>query len=69
MVKVTRGVLIKCDPTVKQIILMLHEQEGNKIIQEDLDGSHIIVFPKWVDTIKARVEQHLEQNTYKKEEQ
>ncbi|KAI9146504.1 TFIIH subunit TTDA/Tfb5 [Paraphysoderma sedebokerense] len=63
MVKAVKGVLVTCDPTVKQIILHLNEQY--KFIIEDLDDEHLFIDGGFVQLLKTEVEQRLEENTYK----
>ncbi|RHZ75384.1 hypothetical protein Glove_214g30 [Diversispora epigaea] len=69
MVKAVKGVILKCDPTVKQVIYKLNEKERDKfqLIIEDLDENHLFIDSSKVDYIKTEVEKLLEENTYKSE--
>ena len=57
MVNVLKGVLIECDPTVKQFLLHMDEKEllGRKFVIEDLDASHLFVSPDVVRTLEEKL--------------
>jgi TFIIH basal transcription factor complex TTD-A subunit len=63
MVVSNEGVLIKCDPQMKQFILFLDEKQptGSKIVLKDLDATHVFVETKYVETIKNKIEELMEQ--------
>ncbi|GBC05127.1 hypothetical protein RclHR1_06050005 [Rhizophagus clarus] len=63
MVKVLKGVILKCDSTVKQVIYKLNERK--QIIIEDLDDTHLFINEKELEEVKIEVEKLLEENTYK----
>ncbi|KAM0790611.1 hypothetical protein ACM66B_004475 [Microbotryomycetes sp. NB124-2] len=65
MVKATKGVLVTCDPAVKQILLQLDEQqERDKFIIQDLDDTHLLVSGDKLEWVKQQLEQELEKNNY-----
>ncbi|KAK4052458.1 hypothetical protein OIV83_002260 [Microbotryomycetes sp. JL201] len=65
MVKATRGVLVTCDPAVKQILLQLDEQqERDKFIIQDLDDTHLLVSGDKLEWVKQQLELELEKNNY-----
>ncbi|CAG8521235.1 4709_t:CDS:2 [Ambispora gerdemannii] len=68
MVKAVKGTILKCDPAVKQVILSMNNSEHKPFIIEDLDETHLFVDTTHVERIKRRVEQLLEENTYKVEQ-
>ncbi|KAJ3186582.1 TFIIH complex subunit tfb5 [Gaertneriomyces sp. JEL0708] len=72
MVKARRGVLIECDPAVKQIILDLdnkQEESGQpRFVYESLDETHLFVDPEYVDELRRTLDEILEENTYRMEE-
>ena len=45
MVNVTKGVLVECDPAMKQFLLYLDESMklGSRFIIQDLDETHIFI--------------------------
>lgn len=63
MVVSDKGVLIECDPQMKQFILYLDDQQadGAKIVLKDLDATHVFVDSKYVDLIKNQIEELMEQ--------
>lgn len=66
MVVVDKGVLIECDPQMKQFILYLDDKRpiGSKLVLKDLDATHIFVDSKYVDFIKTQIEDLMEQVNY-----
>ncbi|GAA5923925.1 hypothetical protein JCM21900_002962 [Sporobolomyces salmonicolor] len=66
MVKATRGVLVTCDPAVKQILLQLDETAGSRdrFIIADLDDTHVLIAPEAVERVREDLEAHLETNFF-----
>lgn len=69
--KTFQGVLITCQPSVKQIILNLDrefraKQEG--FIYTDLDDTHVFIDPAFVEIVRKKVDELLEDNCYKTSE-
>ncbi|KAI9319986.1 TFIIH subunit TTDA/Tfb5 [Dichotomocladium elegans] len=62
MVKAVKGVLLECDPTVKQIVLNLNES-GNFVI-EDLDETHLFVEATCVQELQYELDRILDENSY-----
>ncbi|CDH61074.1 predicted protein [Lichtheimia corymbifera JMRC:FSU:9682] len=62
MVKAVKGVLLECDPTVKQIVLNLNER-GNFVI-EDLDETHLFVEASCVQELQYELDRILDENSY-----
>ncbi|BGP57031.1 hypothetical protein JCM8202_004531 [Rhodotorula sphaerocarpa] len=63
MVKATRGVLVTCDPAVKQILLQLDENAGRpRFIISDLDETHVLIAPASVERVRQELEDALEAN-------
>lgn len=57
-----KGVLLTCDPAVKQILLALNEQRS--FIIEDLDDYHLVIRADDEGQIRRMLEDELEKNTY-----
>lgn len=57
------GVLITCDPPMKQYILYVQEKEKIKFIQDsmDSDSTHLLVFENSVDMIKSKIAQYIDE--------
>lgn len=66
MVVSDKGVLIECDPQMKQFILYLDEKRpiGSKLVLKDLDATHVFVESKFVDFIKTQIDDLMEQVNY-----
>lgn len=59
------GVLITCDPPMKQFILSVQEKEKVKFIQDPMesDPTHLLVFENGMDMIHKKITQYVyEQN-------
>ena len=66
MVVADKGVLIECDPQMKQFILHLDEKRpvGAKLVLKDLDATHVFVETQYVEYIKNEIEDLMEQVNY-----
>ncbi|KAI3634018.1 hypothetical protein MIR68_007382 [Amoeboaphelidium protococcarum] len=64
MVKAIKGTLLECDPAIKQLLVLINEEEFTFII-EDLDECHLLIDPSSVDRLKERFEGRLEENVFK----
>lgn len=58
MVNVMKGVLVECDPAMKQFLLYLDETLalGRKFIIQDLDEKHLFISTDIVETLQAKVD-------------
>ena len=63
MVRARRGVLLKCDPSIKALILQI-DSERHEIILEELDETHLLVHPTKVEFIKMELNRLLSKNIY-----
>ncbi|KAF9961940.1 hypothetical protein BGZ65_009974 [Modicella reniformis] len=66
MVKAVKGVVVECDPSVKQIILGLNER--GQFIIEDLDDTHVFVDASCIEQLRVDIDEILNENTYNVEE-
>ncbi|KAF8154591.1 nucleotide excision repair TFIIH subunit [Crassisporium funariophilum] len=57
-----KGVLLTCDPAVKQILLTMNEKES--FIIEDLDDHHLVIKADEEYRVRRELESELEKNTY-----
>ncbi|KAG0141217.1 hypothetical protein CROQUDRAFT_52043 [Cronartium quercuum f. sp. fusiforme G11] len=73
MVRAVKGVLLTCDPAVKQLILSLNDKPANSItanglvppfIVQDLDETHLLVTQDCVGALRVELEAELEKNTF-----
>ena len=66
MVNVLKGVLVECDPAVKQYLLHLDETMalGQKFILQDLDETHVFVSSDVPKKLKGKLDELMDQNSY-----
>ncbi|KAF5354309.1 hypothetical protein D9756_007206 [Leucocoprinus leucothites] len=57
-----KGVLLVCDPAVKQILLSMNEKQS--FIIEDLDDHHLVIKADEEYRVRRELETELEKNTY-----
>uniref|UniRef100_A0A8D2DBL1 General transcription and DNA repair factor IIH subunit TFB5 n=1 Tax=Sciurus vulgaris TaxID=55149 RepID=A0A8D2DBL1_SCIVU len=64
MVNVLKGVLIECDPAMKQFLLYLDESNalGKKFIIQDIDDTHVFVIAELVNVLQERPSLAWQQN-------
>ncbi|XP_023323227.1 general transcription factor IIH subunit 5-like [Eurytemora carolleeae] len=62
MVNVTKGVLVECDPAMKQFLLHLDEtlKLGSRFIIQDLDETHVFVSSDVVEQLKAHIDDFMD---------
>ncbi|XP_064411999.1 general transcription factor IIH subunit 5 [Latimeria chalumnae] len=66
MVNVLKGVLLECDPAMKQFLLYLDETNalGRKFIIQDLDDTHIFILAEVVQILQEKVGELMDQNSF-----
>jgi len=59
MVNVTKGILVECDPAMKQFLLHLDEKRslGSSFIIQDLDETHIFISADVLDMLQDRIDE------------
>ncbi|KAK0518306.1 hypothetical protein OC834_004391 [Tilletia horrida] len=62
--KAIQGALLTCDPALKQLILHLEAESGQRFVLQDLDATHLFINPKYIDFIRENLNDELEKNTY-----
>lgn len=69
MVKANPSVLIECEPTIKQIILDMNEQRKKQgeptFVVADFDERRIVIVREYLEEIRTRLDEILEENSYK----
>ena len=58
------GSLITTDVPTKQLLVFINRENGNKIILQDLDDTHVLVDSRYVQYLKDEVARLLEKNMY-----
>jgi len=58
MVNVMKGILVECDPAMKQFLLHLDEKEGlgRKFVIQDLDETHLFISAEILPTLRDRID-------------
>ena len=68
MVNITKGILITCDPAMKQLILFLQETNefGHKFIIQDLDEEHLFIENdrRLLGKIQGKIDELMEKNSF-----
>lgn len=62
MVNVKKGVLIRCDPAMRQLLVHLDESRalGSKFVVKELDETHIFVDKEIVPILEQKLDQLME---------
>ncbi|KAF2130489.1 hypothetical protein P153DRAFT_366075 [Dothidotthia symphoricarpi CBS 119687] len=55
MVKAVSGTLVKCDASIKAMLVDIDSRNGNEYIIEELDEEHILVKNTKINELKARL--------------
>ncbi|XP_055713165.1 general transcription factor IIH subunit 5 [Phlebotomus papatasi] len=66
MVNVMKGVLVECDPAMKQFLLHLDDTLalGRKFIIQDLDEKHLFISTDIVEVLQAKVDDLMDQMSF-----
>jgi len=58
MVNVMKGILVECDPAMKQLLLHMDEKEalGRKFVIQDLDETHLFISAEILPTLRDRID-------------
>ena len=58
MVNVMKGVLIECDPAMKQFLLHLDEKLtlGSSFVLQDLDETHLFVTAEIIEPLQEKID-------------
>lgn len=66
MVNLLKGVLVECDPAMKQFLLHLDETLalGRKFIFHDLDDNHLFISPDIVEVLQAKFDDMMDQISF-----
>lgn len=69
MVQIQTGIVVTCDPQMKQLLLHLDEKKelGQRFVLQDLDATHLLIAPEFVDVLKNRIDDLMEKFSTTKE--
>ena len=58
MVNVTKGVLVECDPAMKQLLLHLDEKLtlGSSFVIQDLDETHLFITQEVLELLQEKID-------------
>ncbi|VDD86306.1 unnamed protein product [Enterobius vermicularis] len=65
MVNVKKGVLIECDPAMRQLLVHLDEQRilGMKFVVKELDDTHIFVDREIIPILEQKIDELMDSLT------
>lgn len=66
MVNVTKGILVECDPAMKQFLLHLDETEamGRRFVIQDLDETHLFISAEILPILRDRIDDLMEKLSF-----
>ena len=66
MVNVTKGVLVQCDPAMKQFLLHLDETNefGRKFVLQDLDDTHMFIAADIIETLQEKIDDLMDKMSF-----
>ncbi|EDK45330.1 TFIIH complex subunit tfb5 [Lodderomyces elongisporus] len=63
MLVASKGVLVKCDPSIKALIIQI-DADSPGIILEELDDTHLLIQQDKVNVVKNELNKLLSKNIY-----
>lgn len=63
MARAIKGMLIKCDPSIKSLIVKI-DQDYRDIVIEELDDTHLLIDPSKLTFVKQELNRILADNAY-----
>lgn len=63
MARAIKGMLIKCDPSIKSLVVKI-DQDYRDIVIEELDDTHLLIDPSKLTFIKKELNRILASNSY-----
>jgi TFIIH basal transcription factor complex TTD-A subunit len=63
MPRAIRGVLVRCDPSIKALILKI-DSARHDIVIEELDETHLVIDQNKVQAVKSELNRMLLKNIY-----
>ncbi|KAH7135038.1 TFIIH subunit TTDA/Tfb5 [Dendryphion nanum] len=61
MVKAVRGTLVKCDASIKAMLVDIDSKHRNEFIIEELDEEHLLVKETKIAELKSRLQSMLKE--------
>jgi len=65
MVNVTKGILVECDPAMKQFLLHLDETLalGRRFVLNDLDENHLFISTDSLKTLQEKIDELMDKTS------
>lgn len=63
-----KGTLIKCDPAIRALVVLM-DNAAHDIILEELDDTHLLIVPKKVEYVRQELNARLNKNMFNPEEE
>ena len=66
MVNVTKGILVECDPAMKQFLLHLDDTEafGRKFVIQDLGENFLFISSDILETLQVKIDDIMERLSF-----
>ncbi|KAH9422313.1 transcription factor B5 [Dermatophagoides pteronyssinus] len=66
MVQIQTGILVTCDPAMKQFLLHLDETNalGQRFVLQDLDPTHLLITAEVLNILKTKIDDLLDQFSF-----
>jgi len=66
MVQVSAGVLVRCDPPMKQYLLYLDDKRllGETFVIKDLDENHLLISDGKMDQVQEKIDELMNKNSF-----
>ncbi|UXI17088.1 zinc finger CCCH domain-containing protein 14-like [Sarcoptes scabiei] len=66
MVQVQNGILVTCDPAMKQFLLHLDDTKalGQRFVLQDLDPTHLLISSDILEVLKAKIDDLMDQISF-----
>ena len=66
MVQIQTGIVVTCDPQMKQFLLHLDDTKalGQKFVLQDLDSTHLLISADIIETLKNKIDDLMDQFSF-----
>ena len=66
MVQIQTGIIVTCDPQMKQFLLHLDDTKalGQKFVLQDLDATHLLISPEIIEELKNKIDDLMDQFSF-----
>lgn len=66
MVQIQTGIVVTCDPQMKQFLLHLDDTKalGQKFVLQDLDSTHLLISADIIELLKSKIDDLMDQFSF-----